>query len=583
MGRFEKIYITNSAQLFQYHYDAASNEIQRDNLYNGVTQLYPRDALNRMLSMDVRNGGSTLGHEGYTYDPMNRLTLVDWANTHTDSFIYYQDGELNQAQYGNFNRSVTFNLDKAGNRTNVTDNVNGNATYTPNNLNQYSYVTGGNIGNGAEHEISAYNNVTYTFINDGRLSSASSGANTYTVAYDALDRCVKRTFDNITTYYIYDGEKPILEYDANGTSVGVNLYGKGIDEILERFAIGADNQWHAYFLQQNHEGSVTHLTDSSGSVIEKYRYDAFGVPTIYAPDWSVRSSTSYDNRFLFAGREYAATYRSTSTGLSFYEYRARAYHPGLGRFMSEDPKLFGAGDYNLFRYCHNDPEDMTDPMGLASEATGLLEGGTNDRVWDQVYNYAMAAAQWRMTTTNLAGGTIAAGMAGQALMQQARREAQSISEGKENRSTAAQALYRPHAKSLASGLAPVDEYQIAYGKAGAERMGDLTDGSMEANVAGGYNMDTQKFGYSGYVKSAPVPGGQIAPTPQLPSNRWALAFQAHGHHGMKPISSPDFHWANVRARPIFVHRADGVSMYVPPAVRIDSTSMLGRVFGPGEF
>src|ERR1051326_1668260 len=36
----------------------------------------------------------------------------------------------------------------------------------------------------------------------------------------------------------------------------------------------------------------------------------------------------------------------------------------LGRFMSEDPKLFDAGDYNLFRYCHNDPIDLSDPMGL---------------------------------------------------------------------------------------------------------------------------------------------------------------------------------------------------------------------------
>jgi hypothetical protein len=32
--------------------------------------------------------------------------------------------------------------------------------------------------------------------------------------------------------------------------------------------------------------------------------------------------------------------------------------------MSEDLKLFDAGDYNLFRYCHNDPIDFTDPMGL---------------------------------------------------------------------------------------------------------------------------------------------------------------------------------------------------------------------------
>jgi hypothetical protein len=52
----------------------------------------------------------------------------------------------------------------------------------------------------------------------------------------------------------------------------------------------------------------------------------------------------------------------------FYEYRARAYHPTLGRFMSEDPKLFDAGDYNLFRYCHNDPIDFTDPMGLQDAA-----------------------------------------------------------------------------------------------------------------------------------------------------------------------------------------------------------------------
>ena len=56
--------------------------------------------------------------------------------------------------------------------------------------------------------------------------------------------------------------------------------------------------------------------------------------------------------------------------MDLYEYRARAYHSGLGRFMSEDPKLFDAGDYNLFRYCHNDPIDFTDPMGLARRNNG---------------------------------------------------------------------------------------------------------------------------------------------------------------------------------------------------------------------
>jgi uncharacterized protein RhaS with RHS repeats len=40
------------------------------------------------------------------------------------------------------------------------------------------------------------------------------------------------------------------------------------------------------------------------------------------------------------------------------------YQPELGRFLQPDPKEFAAGDYNLYRYCHNDPVNRTDPFGL---------------------------------------------------------------------------------------------------------------------------------------------------------------------------------------------------------------------------
>jgi RHS repeat-associated protein len=366
MGRFEKIFITNSSQLFQYYYDAASNETERDNVYNGVNQFCPPDALNRMQYMDVKKGATTLAHEGYTYDAMNRITAVNYLSGPADSFGYYLDGELKQATLGNLNHILTYNLDKMGNRTSVVDN-NVTSTYSPNVINEYAVGAGSSVSNGPEHEIQSYNNVSYVYINDERLASAATGGTTYSMAYDPLGRCVKRSISGgPTTYYVYDGEKPILEYDASGAWVGTNVYGKGIDEILERGAYGSDGQWHTYFPQQNHEGSVTLLTDPSGVVLERYRYDAFGAPTIYTPTWTTRSATIYDNRFLFTGREYAATYRSTYTNsaFNFYEYRARAYNPKLGRFMSEDPKGFDAGDYNLFRYCHNDPIDFTDPMGL---------------------------------------------------------------------------------------------------------------------------------------------------------------------------------------------------------------------------
>ena len=44
--------------------------------------------------------------------------------------------------------------------------------------------------------------------------------------------------------------------------------------------------------------------------------------------------------------------------------RVRLYQPELGRFLQPDSKEFGAGDYNLYRYCHNDPVNKSDPTGL---------------------------------------------------------------------------------------------------------------------------------------------------------------------------------------------------------------------------
>jgi RHS repeat-associated protein len=84
--------------------------------------------------------------------------------------------------------------------------------------------------------------------------------------------------------------------------------------------------------------------------------DAFGKPKI---NDGALTASAVGNRFMFTGREYVAEF-------GIYEYRARAYHPGLGRFMSEDPKLFDGGDNNFFRYCGNDPLGKTDPMGMAS-------------------------------------------------------------------------------------------------------------------------------------------------------------------------------------------------------------------------
>jgi RHS repeat-associated protein len=378
MGRFETI--KNTLPLtpwFQYHYDLSSNETQRDCslITNSMYQKYTRDALNRMSRRDLQIGTAPMfAYEAYGFDAMSRTTSIDREDVKRDAFGYYPAGEMNLAQYGLVNginptRTVNYTLDAVGNRTTVVD-AGVSKTYVPDNINRYTIVGTENVITGPSHQIGSYQTNAYQYVGDSYVATINTPAS-YALGYDALGRCVKRTLNGVTTtYYVYDGEKPILEYTSTGSIAGNNVYGKGIDEILMRTDYPSGQ---TYYYQGDHEGSVTHLTNSAGGVIESYRYDAFGAPTIKNGSGTVIPATAFNNRFLFTGREYVSQF-------GIYEYRARTYHPGLGRFMSEDPKGFDAGDYNLFRYCKNDPEDFTDPTGEQGGAEGEEEAARDERI-----------------------------------------------------------------------------------------------------------------------------------------------------------------------------------------------------------
>jgi RHS repeat-associated protein len=379
-GRFKTISSTGGAQLFEYTYDPASNELERKNNVTGVRQDdgVP-DQLNRMVQRDLKlSNGTVISHEGYFYDSLRPgllTSVIHQEQNQTekrDLFGYDLLPELTSAQYDQVNsggnwitpaRTCGYTFDKAGNRASITDSSGPACTYTTSVLNMYSQVGLDTVGPGTEHELSSFQNISYTYVNDTRLASISGNGHNYQVLYDALGRCVARTMDGASTYFVYDGEKAIVEYGSSFTKTATNVYGRDIDEILMRTDFAVTPNRTLYY-QDDHEGSVTHLmtvVNNVPTVVESYRYDAFGKPTMYnGPTQipaNVISASAYNNRFLFTGREYVWQF-------GIYEYRNRAYHPGLGRFMSEDPKLFDAGDYNLFRYCANDPLDKTDPMGL---------------------------------------------------------------------------------------------------------------------------------------------------------------------------------------------------------------------------
>jgi len=135
------------------------------------------------------------------------------------------------------------------------------------------------------------------------------------------------------------------------------IYGPGIDEPIMMIVANGQTETE-YYYHFDGLGSVIALSDANNDIVERYSYDVFGEATIRDANNSVVSASSVANPYLFTGRRY-----DDETDL--YYYRARYYHPEIGRFMQTDPLGYKV-DINLYRYVGNNTTMLKDPYGLDS-------------------------------------------------------------------------------------------------------------------------------------------------------------------------------------------------------------------------
>jgi RHS repeat-associated protein len=109
----------------------------------------------------------------------------------------------------------------------------------------------------------------------------------------------------------------------------------------------------------NDRVNVTSIINTSGTVQERYGYNAFGTSRVMNASFVVQSSSSYNWETRFAAYRW-----DSESGL--YQVRYRYYHPLLGTWINRDP-IGEDGGINLYIYINNTPTGFVDLFGLCRD------------------------------------------------------------------------------------------------------------------------------------------------------------------------------------------------------------------------
>ena len=378
-----------------YNYDENGNRKSLVNA-NGTSAVYEYDLANQVIDLKNKKSSNIISSYAYAYYLNgNQLSKTD-NNGKKTTYVYDTSGRLKSETEtgGTENSTYTYVYDVNSNRTKMTVTGHGAKVvdYTYDIKNQlitekegnwttcYSYDKNGNqIFKTKESSVArregGFGDTTGTIL-AANYSVTLDKDLIEQYEYNGINQLVSVTKDGAKTGYTYkvnglrhtkSSQGNVIKHIWDGQNISAELkngiidakYIRGVN-LLASISNAGTRKTYLY----NAHGDVVQLTNTSGNVLWRYEYDAFGVE---------KEITGQDTETDINPFRYCGEYFDKETG-SIY-LRARYYNPRIGRFITQDPIKAGL---NWYTYTGNNPVRFADPLGLVS---GVIFGPNEGADW----------------------------------------------------------------------------------------------------------------------------------------------------------------------------------------------------------
>lgn len=382
--------VSTAGYRLKLQYDYQNAQLSRVKDFNAPTTVFwqanAADAWGNVIDETLGNGVKTVRGFDMAVGGVDYIQSGPGGGTSLQDMSYTWDLVGNLIQRQNVGLSLTegFSYDNLYRLTGITgpdpmtigyDSM-GNIT-SKTGVGSYSYHAT------KKHQVTAAGSNTFAYDANGNVSSRN-GLSTTWYSYN-LPNTINGPSSNSSQFFYGPDRKRWKQVASYAGTSEQTIYVGG---MLEKVTLGTDTHWKHYiaggtgivaeyirhstgtnetaYLLRDHLGSPDMITNSSGAQLSRLSFDAWGRRR-NGGTWNGGPAASAWTTITNTTR-HGFTSHEMLDNLNLVHMNGRVYDQIIGRFMSADPVIAGAGDtqgWNGYAYVVNNPLRATDPTGFA--------------------------------------------------------------------------------------------------------------------------------------------------------------------------------------------------------------------------